>query len=358
MLLKFGQILVGCLQTPRKLEGFPVTDFRHLGQIALPLGLLLFGAKQFLRFLDLADGLDKVLFILPMGLHGKYLFLHFAQIGFEFRQPFPRNSIRFLFHGFPLDFQLDDLSLDFIDFGRHAVDFDTQLGSTFIHQIDGLVGQKPVGDIPVRQGDRRYNGRILDPNPMMDFIFFFEPPQNGDAVFHRRLFDQHRLKASFQSRIFFDILAVFVQGRSPHTAQGAAGQRGFEHVGCIHRTFGRPCPDQCVQLIDEEDHLTLGGLHFFQDGFQPIFEFPAVFGAGNERPHVERHKSSVFQCFGYITGHDPLSQPLDDGGFAHARLTDQYRVVFGAAGQDLHHPTDFIIPADNRVEFTQTGQIR
>jgi len=36
--------------------------------------------------------------------------------------------------------------------------------------------------------------------------------------------------------------------------------------------------------------------------------------------------------------------------FCHARLADQYRVVFLATGQNLCHPLDFVLAPDDRVE--------
>ena len=44
----------------------------------------------------------------------------------------------------------------------------------------------------------------------------------------------------------------------------------------------------------------------------------------------------------YVAGYDLLSQALDDGGLADARITDQRRVVLGAAGQDLDDTLDFL----------------
>ncbi len=45
------------------------------------------------------------------------------------------------------------------------------------------------------------------------------------------------------------------------------------------------------------------------------------------------------------------ARPLDDGGLADAGLTDQDGVVLGAAGKDLNGATDFLVPADDRVDL-------
>ena len=44
---------------------------------------------------------------------------------------------------------------------------------------------------------------------------------------------------------------------------------------------------------------------------------------------------STLQALRHVTGNDALSQPFHDGGLTHPRLTDQHRIVLGAAGEDL-----------------------
>ena len=55
-----------------------------------------------------------------------------------------------------------------------------------------------------------------------------------------------------------------------------------------------------------------------------------------------------------------MRQSLDDGGLANTRLTDQYRIVLGAALQDLDGATDFVVATNHRIELALTrtlGQI-
>ena len=63
----------------------------------------------------------------------------------------------------------------------------------------------------------------------------------------------------------------------------------------------------------------------------------------------------MLESLGYIPVNDTLGQPLDDGGLADARFTDQGRVVLGAAGQDLDRPADLFIAPNDRVEFALAG---
>ncbi len=64
------------------------------------------------------------------------------------------------------------------------------------------------------------------------------------------------------------------------------------------------------------------------------------------------------QRLGDVVGDDLLSEPLDDRGLADAGLTDEHRVVLGAARQHLHHPLDLAVATDDRVELLLARLLR
>ena len=90
---------------------------------------------------------------------------------------------------------------------------------------------------------------------------------------------------------------------------------------------------------------------------EPLLELAPVLGAGQQQADVERHELAVRERLGHVAVHDPLGQPFDDGGLAHARLADQHRVVLGAAGEHLHDPADLLVPADHRIELSLAGLV-
>ena len=59
----------------------------------------------------------------------------------------------------------------------------------------------------------------------------------------------------------------------------------------------------------------------------------------------------VLQAGGHIPPDNPLGQALGDGGFTHAWLADEHRVVFGLPGEDADHIADLRIPADTLVSL-------
>src|SRR5699024_1151750 len=56
-------------------------------------------------------------------------------------------------------------------------------------------------------------------------------------------------------------------------------------------------------------------------------------------------------------GLDALFEPLHDRGLTDTGFTDEYRVVLGAAAQDLDDPTDLPVPADDRIDLALTGPL-
>ena len=120
------------------------------------------------------------------------------------------QGVFFLFEGSLLNFMLNDLALDHVQLGRHGVNLGSDHGACLVDKVDGLVGQEPVGDIPIREGGGGNNGLILDLDAVIDLIPLLEPPQDGDGILYRRLVYHHRLEPPFQRRILFDVLAVFV----------------------------------------------------------------------------------------------------------------------------------------------------
>jgi hypothetical protein len=105
---------------------------------------------------------------------------------------------------------LHNLALELIDFLWQRINFDTQTRRGFINQVDCLIGQKSIGDVPIRKRRRRHDGGIFDPNSMVNLVTFFKSPENRDRVFHGRFADVDLLKATFERGILLDIFLVLI----------------------------------------------------------------------------------------------------------------------------------------------------
>ena len=137
------------------------------------------------------------------------------------------EGIGFLFQADLLDLVLHDLVLQIVQLAGHAFHFGFDHGAGFIHQVNGFIRQKTIGDIAVAQGGGGDQCGILNFNAVEHFIALFQATQNADGILHGGLVYLHRLETTLQSGVFFDILAIFVQRGGADAVQFAAGQHGL-----------------------------------------------------------------------------------------------------------------------------------
>ena len=244
-----------------------------------------------------------------------------------------------------------DLTLQFVDFLRRGVEFHAQVRCGLVNQIDGFVRQLTAGNIPVRQRRRGHERIVSDGHLVVGFVFRCDATQDGDGVFHARLSYEHLLETAFQCRILFDVLTVFVECGGTDQAQFASREHGFEHVARVHGSFGRARADDGMDLIDERDDLPVRVLDFLQHALQAFLELATVFRTRHHGAQIKRDELLVLQGGRHIAGDDTLREAFHHGGFAHARLADQHRIVLGAAAQDLDDSADFLIAADHGIEL-------
>ena len=208
----------------------------------------------------------------------------------------------------------------------------------------------------MRQHRRGHQGGVLDTHTVVDLVALAQAAQDRDRLFYAGLIDEDRLEAALQGAVFLDILAVLIERGGADAVQLAAGKQRLEQVRRIHGALGRARTDHGVEFIDEQDDLTLGLLDLFEHRLEPLFELTPELGAGNQRAHVEHNEPFVLQTLRHVPTHDALGEPFDDRGLAYARVSDQDRVVFGAAREHLDHPPDLVIATDDRVELALGGE--
>ena len=257
--------------------------------------------------------------------------------------------------GFALDFELAQAARDLIELFGLRIAFHAELGSGFVHEVDGLVGEEAVGDVAMGEGDGGDEGIVLNAHVMVVLVALFQSAQDGDGVFGSRFVDHYGLEAAFEGLVLLEILLVFFQRGGTDAAEFAACQSRFENVGRIHGAFALTGTHEGVDFVDEEDDATLSGGHFVDHALEALFKFAFVFGTGHECAHVEREDALVAQVLRYVAASDALCQTFDDGGFTGTGFADENRVVLGAARKDLQHPTNLFVASDHGVQFAVAG---
>ena len=163
----------------------------------------------------------------------------------------------------------------------------------------------------------------------------------------------NRLETAFQSSIFLDVLAVFINRRRTDALEFATGKRRLENVGSIQAAFGTARPHNRMQFVDEKNHRVADALEFHNQPLHAFFELAAVLGASHHGSHIERHDALVRQQVGNFLLSNLLRKALDNCSLAHARFTNKRRIVLLAAAKNLDQAFNFGFAADNRVQFAR-----
>ena len=269
-----------------------------------------------------------------------------------------RSLARFDLERLALNLQLHDPPAELIQLRRHAVDLDAQPRRGFVHQIDGLVGQESIRDIPVAQLCRREDRAVEDLHAVVGLIPRLEPAQDRHRLFNIGLIHENRLKSPLKRRVLLDMLAILVERRRADASQFAAGEGGLEQVARADRALRRTRADDRVQFVDKQDHLAIARLHFAQHGLETILKLAPELRAGEQLTHVQRHDPLVTHPLWAIAVHDPQREALGDRRLAHARLANQHRIVLGAPAQHLHRAPNLLVTPDHRIELALLGLLR
>ena len=98
-------------------------------------------------------------------------------------------------------------------------------GAGFVQQVDGLIGQEAVQDVPLGEHHSPLHHKVAHLYTVVVLVVFLNAPQHLDGVLNGRLSHLHGLEAPLQRSILFNVLAVLVKGRSTNDLNFSAGKR-------------------------------------------------------------------------------------------------------------------------------------
>jgi hypothetical protein len=130
----------------------------------------------------------------------------------------PRQALSTASQRLALDLELHDPPRDLIELRRHRIDLRPEPRRRFIGEVDGLVTQEAIGDVPVREHRRRHERGVLDAHAVMDLVALLEPAEDR-VILHRRLVHHDRLEPALERRVLLDVLSP--SGKSPRTMRWA-----------------------------------------------------------------------------------------------------------------------------------------
>ena len=248
--------------------------------------------------------------------------------------------------------QLDlfDLSFDLLELGRASHRANARTRTRFVHEVDGFVRQKPIGDVAVGKLHRRVKRHIGDLSFVMLFVLRTKALQDQNGFLNGRRFNLHGLEASFERSVLLDVFAIFVERRRANALHLTAAQGRLNDIRGVHRAFGRTGADDGVQLIDKQNDV-LGAANLVHHGFDALLELATVFCAGDHQRKIKRDDAFLAKQFGNVAFGNFLRKTFDDCSLADTGFAQQHRIVLGAAAKDLNDPLDLVLAADHRVHF-------
>src|SRR6266446_5178085 len=134
----------------------------------------------------------------------------------------------------------------------------------------------------------------------MLLILFLQPAKDRNRFLDARLADIDWLEPPRQRGILLDVLLVFVERGGADAMQIAASERRLQQIGRIHRALGLTGADERVHLVNEQDDASGGSSHFLEHRLETLFELAPVFGARDERPHVQSKQLLVSKALRYV----------------------------------------------------------
>ena len=227
-------------------------------------------------------------------------------------------------------------------------------GAGLVKGIDSLVREIAVGNIAVGQLDTGLDGSFGIIYIVVGLIFGLDVVENRYRLLGRSRLYHHLLEATFEGTVLLYVDAVFIESSGSDALQLPAGKGRLQHIGGVHLSLGISCAYDSVYLVDEQNDILILR-QFGKNRLDTLLEFAAVFGAGDERRHVECDHTLVEEHARDLVIDDAEGQALDYGRLAHARFANQHRIILLAAAENLGQTLDLGLTPDDRVKLAGRG---
>jgi len=228
------RLLFVLLELLFELRQVAILELRGLFVFAVFFGELNVAVQLFdflAQLLHLPDGLFLVF---PLRLHGLKGLAVLGQLLLKLRKARFRELIVLVFERGLFDLHLDDLAVDDVELGRHRVHLGADHCAGLVDEVDGLIGEEAVGNVPVRERRGGDDRGVCDLHAVEDLISRFQTTQNGDRIFHARLLHENRLEPPLERGVLFNILPVLVERCCADAMQFASCQHRLEKIARVH----------------------------------------------------------------------------------------------------------------------------
>ncbi len=123
-------------------------------------------------------------------------------------------------------------------------------------------------------------------------------------------------------------------------------KRRLEQVRGVHGPAGCSAgADNRMNFVDKQNR-TFDFLHPRHNGLEAFLKVTTISGSGQQCPHIKGVYDGVFQNFWHFFIDDTPGDTLGNGGFANARVPDEQRIIFTAAGEHHNAALNLFVAAD------------
>ena len=231
---------------------------------------------------------------------------------------------------------------------------EVHVGAGLVDEVNGLVGEEAVGDVPLGHGHRQAAHLGGDGHEVEPLVVGGDALDDLHAVLDGGLLHHDGLEAPLQGGVLLDVLAVLGEGGGADDLDLAPAQGGLEDVGGVHGALGVAGAHDVVDLVDDQDDVAQL-LDLLNEALHAALKLAAELGARHQGGEIQQVDLLVQQLVGHVPLVDLLGQALGDGGLAHAGLADQAGVVLLPAVEDLDGALDLLVPADDAVKLAVGG---
>ena len=232
--------------------------------------------------------------------------------------------------------------------------FQVDVGTGLVDEVDGLVRQIAVGNVPLTHGHRQTAHLRGDGHLVVGLIVGGDALNDLDALLDGGLLHNDGLEAALQGGVLLNVLAVLVEGSGANDLELAPGEGGFQNIGGIHAALGIAGAHNVVDLVDDQDDIAqLADL--LNEALHAALKLAAELGARHQGSEVQKINLLVQQLVGHLTLGDFHGQTLGNGGLAHAGLADETGVILLTAVEDLDDALQLPVPADEFVQLALLG---
>mmetsp|Transcript_25207 Transcript_25207/g.49241 ORF Transcript_25207/g.49241 Transcript_25207/m.49241 type:complete len:354 (-) Transcript_25207:1153-2214(-) len=204
--------------------------------------------------------------------------------------------------GDSLHLQLQQPSVELIQSLGLGGDLNLQLGGCLVHQVDRLVGQEPVCDVPVRELGSGHEGRVHDTDSVMDLISLLETSENRGSGIDGGLVDHHSLEPSFQGLVLLNVLTVFVHSRRTNAPKLSPCKERLQKVSCIQGSLSScACPHHCVNFINKHHNVSRCILYLLQHCLQSLLKFTPVLCTSKQSAHIKGNQLTALERVWHVS---------------------------------------------------------